>query len=454
MTRCVVLGGGPAGDVAALHAAQRGADVVLVEERELGGTCLNRGCIPTKALLATADVFRKIDHAAAYGIEVARPKINIPAMLARKNDIVRTMRSGVEGACERKKVRVVEGHGIIDGTKVVVNDEQIDFDTLIVCVGTAPKGLPFVDMTHERILTSDDILDLDVIPKTLTIIGGGVIGCEFASLYATLGTKVTVIEAMPRILAGIDARIVSQFQTLMESQRVTFLTGTGVSAVSTEGNMTTTVLEDGTKVEGEYLLIAVGRGPLTRGIGLEEAGVELDERGWVVVDPLLVTGNPAIYAAGDCIGGVQLAHLASAEGARAVDNALGIEVRPMDRTVVPSCIYTHPEIAAVGLSEEVAKQQGLDVQVTQTRFRGNGKALAEGEPDGIASLVTEKGSGIILGATVMGVHAVEVIHEIGVAMSDGLTSEELGDIIHAHPTVSELIMDTAQHSVKLAPYLS
>ncbi len=454
MTRCVVLGGGPAGDVAALHAAQRGAEVVLIEERELGGTCLNRGCIPTKSLLATADVFRKIDHAAAYGIEVPRPKINVPAMLARKNDIVMTMRRGVEGACERKRVRVVEGHGILDGGDVVVGDERISYDTLIICVGTAPKGLPFADMTHERIMTSDDILDLEVIPKSLTIIGGGVIGCEFASLYATLGTSVTVIEALPRILAGIDARIVSQFQTLMEAQGVTFRTGTGVSAISAKGTHTTTVLEDGAKVEGEYLLVAVGRAPLTRGIGLEESGIELDERGWIVVDPLLATASPNIFAAGDCIGGLQLAHLASAEGARAVDNALGIEVRPMDRTVVPSCIYTHPEIAAVGLSEETAKARGLEVQVTQTRFRGNGKALAEGESDGVASLVLEKGSGIILGATVMGVHAVEVIHEIGVAMSDGLTGEELGEIIHAHPTVSELIMDTAQHSMKLAPYLS
>ncbi len=454
MTRCVVLGGGPAGDVAALHAAQRGADVVLIEERELGGTCLNRGCIPTKSLLATADVYRKIEHAATYGIEVASPKINVPAMLARKNDIVMTMRRGVEGACERKKVRVIEGHGIIDGAEVAVGDERIGFDTLVVCVGTAPKGLPFVDMTHERILTSDDILDLEVIPETLTIIGGGVIGCEFASLYATLGSKVTVIEALPRLLAGIDGRVVGQFQALMEAQGVTFLTGTGVSAVSTKGNRTTTVLEDGTGVDGEFLLVAVGRAPLTRGIGLEEAGVEVDERGWIVVDSLLATANPAIYAAGDCIGGLQLAHLASAEGARAVDNALGIEVRAMDRTVVPSCIYTHPEIAAVGLSEETAKAQGLDVQLTQTRFRGNGKALAEGEPDGVATLVVEKGSGIILGATVMGVHAVEVIHEIAVAISDGLTGEELGEIIHAHPTVSELIMDTAQHSLKLAPYLS
>jgi dihydrolipoamide dehydrogenase len=450
----VVLGGGPAGDVAALRGAQLGADVVLIERAELGGTCLNWGCIPTKSLLAGADLLRKIRNASDYGIMVPEPTIDFTRMMARKEEVVLKMRSGVEAACKRKKVRVVRERGVIEGDEVVAGGERFGFDHLVVCVGTAASGLPGIDMEHPRVVTSDGILRLKRIPKKLLVIGGGVIGCEFASLFAPLGSEVTVVEVLPQILAGVDPRIVTQFRKLVEGHGITFHTGRKVETVDYRKASLTAHLDDGTAIAADLLLVSVGRRPQTEGIGLEDAGVKLTVPGYVEVDEVLRTANPKIWAAGDCVGGLQLAHLASAEAARAVENALGHNVMAMDRTVVPSCIYTHPEIAIVGLNSETAKAAGHEVKVGQARFLGNGKALGEGEPDGVAQLYTEAATGLLLGATVMGVHAVEIIQEVGVAIADGLTADELGSIIHAHPTVSEDIMDAAQQAAGVAPYLS
>lgn len=452
--RVVVLGGGPAGDVAALRGSQRGADVVLVERAELGGTCLNWGCIPTKALLATSDLLRKMRRAADLGLEVGDVKVNFSRMMERKEEVVLQMRGGVESACKRRKVRVVKGQGVIDGDAVRVGDERFEFDHLVVCVGTEPTGLPGIDMEHPRVVTSNGILRLEKLPKRLLVIGGGVIGCEFASFFAPLGVEVEVVEMLPQILAGVDSRIVTQFRRVVEKDGIRFHTGRRTEKLDYRDDGVHATLDDGTEIDADLVLVSVGRTPQTRGIGLEEAGVEVNERGHIQVDDFLRTKNEKIWAAGDCIGGLQLAHLGSAEGARAVENALGVEVRPMDRTVVPSCIYTHPEIAMVGLNSESAKEAGFEVKSGQARFLGDGKALAEGETDGVAQLYADAKTDRILGATIMGVHAVEIIHEVGVAMSDGLTLAELGDIIHAHPTVSEMVMDAAEQAHGLAPYLS
>jgi dihydrolipoamide dehydrogenase len=452
--RVVVLGGGPAGDVAALRGAQLGADVVLIERAELGGVCLNWGCIPTKSLLAGADLLRKIRNASDFGILVPEPRIDFTRMMARKEEVVLKMRSGVEAACKRKKVRVVRAQGVIDGDEVVAGGDRFGFDHLILCVGTAASGLPGIDMEHPRVVTSDGILRLEKIPKRLVVVGGGVIGCEFASLFAPLGSQVTVVEVLPQILAGVDPRIVTQFRKLVEAQGITFHTRRKVEKVTYRKASLTAHLDDGTDVDADLLLVSVGRKPETPGIGLEEAGVTVTEHGYIEVDDHLRTANPKIWGAGDCIGGLQLAHLASAEAARALENALGHEVMAIDRTVVPSCIYTHPEIAMVGLNSETAKAAGHEVKVGQSRFLGNGKALGEGEPDGVAQLYTDAATGLLLGATVMGVHAVEIIHEVAVAISDGLTADDLGSVIHAHPSVSENMMDAAQQASGVAPYLS
>lgn len=453
--RVVVLGGGPAGDVAALRAAQLGAQVTLVERAELGGTCLNWGCIPTKALLSSADVLRKVRHAADFGIVVGEPKVDFARMMSRKDEIVLKQRRGVEAACKRKKVTVVRGHGSIEGDAVVVDSVAHPFDFLIVATGTQPVGLPGIDMDHATVLTSDDVLRLERIPKRLLVLGGGIIGCEFASLFATLGSEVTIVEVLPRILAPVDAKSTAYFQRLLEADGVRVLAGRRLEAVHEyRADGLSVTLDDGTTLDGDALLVSIGRKPQTRGIGLEESGVVVNERGHIVVDDLLRTANPKIYAVGDCIGGLQLAHKGSAEGHRAAENALGHDVMPMDWTVVPSCIYTHPEIAMVGLNADAAKVAGHDTKIGQARFVGDAKALAEGEGDGFAQIIADAKTGRILGATIVGVHAVEMIHEVCVAMADALTMDELGSIIHAHPTVSEMIMDAAQQGVGVAPYLS
>jgi dihydrolipoamide dehydrogenase len=453
-SRVVVLGGGPAGDVAALRAAQLGASVTMIERAELGGTCLNWGCIPTKALLATADLLRRVRRADEYGLVVPEVSFDFPKMMERKEGIVTRMRQGVEGAAKRKGVAVVRGEGRVDGDAVVVDGTRYGYDHLVVCVGTEPAGLPGYDMEHPAVLTSNDVLRLETVPQSMIVVGGGVIGCEFASLFAALGTQITIVEILPRLLAGIDTRTASQFQRLIEKEGVTVHLGRRAEITGYADDGIAVTLDDGTGISAEKLLVSVGRRSQAAGIGLEEAGVEITAQGHVVVDECLRTANPRIWAVGDCIGGLQLAHLASAEGARAVENALTGTPVPMDRTVVPSCIYTHPEIASVGLNADAAKEAGHEVTLGQARFGGSGKALGEGEPDGYAQLVMDASTGLLLGATIMGVHAVEMIHEIGVAIAEGLTVAELGEIIHAHPTVSEMVMDAAQQAVGVAPYLS
>lgn len=453
--RVVVLGGGPAGDVAALRAAQLGASVTMVERAELGGTCLNWGCIPTKALLSSADLLRKIRRADEFGLVVSDVGIDFGKMMSRKDEIVLKMRTGVEGAAKRKGVEVVKGQGVLKDGAVEVDGRRLEYDHLIVCVGTEPSGLPGIDMEHPNVLTSNDVVTLPKIPKSMLILGGGVIGCEFASLFGPLGTEITIVEILPKLLGGIDKRTTDQFTRILQKEGVTVHTGRRVEEITkyTKTGITAK-LDDGTVISAEKLLVSVGRAAQTAGVGLEEAGVEINERGHIVVDEYLRTKNPKIWAVGDCIGGLQLAHLASAEGHRAVENALGAHMVVMDRTVVPSCIYTHPEIATVGLNADEAKEAGFEVKLGQARFVGNGKALGGGEPEGYAQIVSDAKTDLILGATIMGAHAVELIHEVGVAMSDGFTMTELGEVIHAHPTVSESVMDAAQQGEGFAPYLS
>ncbi len=453
--RVVVLGGGPAGDVAALRSAQLGAQVTLIERAELGGTCLNWGCIPTKSLLAGADLLRRLRRAADFGIEIPEPKINFTRMMERKEEIVLKQRLGVAAACRRKQVDVVRGQGSVQSDAVVVDGKRYDFDFCVLAVGTEPAGLPGIDMSHLNVLTSNGVLRLNALPRSMIILGGGVIGCEYASLFAALGTKVTIVEILPRILAPLDDRAAAYFQKFLEKDGVTILAGRKLESVSDHGKKSIKVLlDDGATLEAEKLLVSIGRTPQTRGIGLEETGIIVNERGHIQVDEYLQTANPKFYAVGDCIGGLQLAHKGSAEGHRAAENALQHPRLPMDWRVIPSCIYTHPEIAMVGLHADAAKKAGFEIKAGQARFLGSGKALGEGEPDGYAQIVSDARSDRILGATIIGIHAVEMIHEVAVAMADGLTMDELGSVVHAHPTVSEMVMDAAQQGEGVAAYLS
>ena len=453
--RVVVLGGGPAGAVAALRAAQMGADVTLVERRELGGTCTNRGCVPSKALLAISALAAKIRRADEFGLRGGELEFDCPRMQARKDEIVSRIRGGIESACRRHAVRVVPAEGHLVGDAVEAGGQRLEYDHLVVCVGTEPSGLPDLDQSQPRVITSDGVWTLAEIPRRLLIVGGGVIGCEFASLFAPLGTRVTVVELLPQLLTGVDRRTAEAFRRLLEGRGVEVHLGAKVNGAEYLPDSVRAHLSDGAEVDADLLLVAVGRRPQTEGIGLQDAGVRVSPSRHVEVDQYLRTANPRIWAAGDCIGGLQLAHLASAEAVRAVENALQSEQAiPMDRTVVPSCIFTDPEIATVGLHADLAREQGHEVRLGQARFIGEAKALAEGDSEGYVQLVADAGTDRLLGATIMGAHAVELIHEVGVAISDGFTMAELGSVIHAHPTMSEVVMDAAQQGHKIAPYLS
>jgi dihydrolipoamide dehydrogenase len=452
--RVAVLGAGPGGAVAALRAAQLGADVTLIERADVGGTCLNWGCIPTKALLAGADLLRRIRQAADFGIHVSKPRIDFARMMARKEEIVSRQRAGVEAAIARKRIHLVHGPGVLRDDGIAVGDTRYPYDAAIIAVGTQAVLPPGIDTTNPHVLTSNDVLRLDRLPRSMLVLGGGVVGCEYASLFAALGTRVTIVELLPRLLTGVDERAATYLQRALERDGVRVLTGRQLTDLRTGDAGIAARLDDGTDVSADDLLVAVGRAPQTRGIGLEEAGVVLDERGWIRVDAYLRTDNPRVYAIGDCVGGAQLAHKASAEGHRAAENALGVHPAPMDYTVIPSCIYTHPEIACVGLHAAAAAAAGHRVTTGQARFAGSGKALAEGDAEGFAQIVADAGTGRILGATMVGLHAVEIIHEVAVAMADGLTLDDLGAVIHAHPTVSEVVMDAAQAGEGIAPYLS
>ncbi|MBV8222809.1 MAG: FAD-dependent oxidoreductase, partial [Candidatus Eremiobacteraeota bacterium] len=280
--RIVVLGGGPAGDVAALRAAQLGAEVWLVERAHLGGTCLNWGCIPTKALLASADLLRTIRHAADFGIDVAEPRVNFAKMMSRKEDIVLRQRAGVEAACKRKKVEVVHGQGTVAAEAVVVNGKRFPYDFLIVATGTEPAGLPMLDMTQPSVITSNGVLRLEKIPERLLVLGGGVVGCEFASLFAALGSDVTIVELLPRLLTAIDSRTASQFQKMIEKEGVRVLTGCSIKdVVQYRRDGLVAQLDDGNRIEADKLLVSVGRLPQTREIGLEGSGVKIDRLGYI-----------------------------------------------------------------------------------------------------------------------------------------------------------------------------
>jgi len=453
--RVVVLGGGPAGDVAALRAAQLGADVVLVERDLLGGTCVNRGCIPTKALLAGSELVGRLREAAEWGIALGEVGVDWPVMRDRAMAIAARMRGGVEQACERRGVRVVRGDGWLAGPERVAVEtedglEEISAPTIVVATGSEPARLRVFDFEHPAVITSTSALELEELPERLVIVGGGIIGCEFASMMAPLGCRVTLVEALPALLTGEERRVSQTMVQALRRQDVEVLIGTTVERVAEyRPDAVLLRLSDGSEREADRVLVAVGREANTADIGLEELGIRLD-RGLIQVDEHLRTGVGDVYAVGDAIPGPQLAHLGQAEGANAVETALE-GPRVLDRSLVPSCIYTIPEVARVGVTEEAAREDGADVAIGTGRLGANGKALALGETLGFCRLVVDRVSDRLLGATIMGPHATDLIHELGLAILYGISAREVGLMIHAHPTVAEAVMDAAHdvHGVTL-----
>jgi dihydrolipoamide dehydrogenase len=452
--RITVLGGGPGGYQAAFEAARLGADVTLVEKGRLGGTCLNWGCIPTKTILRSAHIVADTRQAAEFGLDATIATVDIERLRSRKEGVVDELVGQIEGTAKRLKVEVVTGSGRLDGPKTVVVDlaeggsTRIESDAVILATGSEVFRLPNIDHEMEGVWTSDDAVALSEIPKDIVIIGGGVIGLEFACAYAAFGSKVTVVELMEQVLPGNDKRVVKQSKATLEELGIAFHLGDAVESIERVGDRMRSTLRSGETLESDIVMSAVGRKPLSEGLGFPEAGVEMD-RAAVKVDEYFRTSVPSVYAIGDLIGGMMLAHVAEEEGVLAARNAVAElttaetgddpHLETMRYDCVPACVYTFPEVAVVGSSRDSAKERGIDAVQAVSKFAANGKALGEGESDGFVQVVAEKGTGRIIGAQIVGPHAVEIIHEIAVAMAHDIDVKQLAETVHAHPTVSEVI---------------
>lgn len=444
---CVVIGAGPGGYVAAITAAQAGLKTALIEEREAGGTCLNRGCIPSKALLSAAEIVNQIRHANQFGIHVDNFSIDYPAMVQRKDSVVRSIRDGLNGLIRSNKITVFSGRGsLISSTEVKVLGETpsvIKARSIILATGSEPRAFPGIPFSPSspRILCSTGVLNLKELPQKLAIIGGGVIGCEFASLFHTLGSKVTVIEASQQILALNNPDISKTMLDKFSRQGLRFILGASVSAIQDMGDRVRITI-NGNDEEYDYVLVSIGRRLNTENIGLDKAGVICDERGVIPTDSTMRTNIPNIYAIGDITGQWQLAHVASHQGIVAARNIAGHRDE-IDYSAVPSVIFTFPEVATVGLSPSVAQQQGIPVKITKFPFRAIGKAVAMGEADGFAAIISHETSQQILGAYVIGPHASSLISEITLAVRNELTLPCIYETIHAHPTLAEVWAESA-----------
>jgi len=443
-----VLGGGPGGYEAAIRCAQYGLKTALVEARELGGTCLNRGCIPTKALLHSAELYEEAKAAAPFGVNVEGVTYDYAKIAANKDAVVKRLTGGI-GALERANgVTVINGFGKLTSKNTIdVDGKAIEADKIILACGSAPARIPIPGIDGEGVMTSDEVLAMTECPDSFVIIGGGVIGMEFATLFSTLGKKVTVIEALPELLPMIERDIVKELMNKLKKNGVDIITGAKV--VKIEGGKTVTVTYDlgGTeaKVSGDRCIVSIGRRPMTANIGLEALGIKMN-RAFVDINDKCQTSIDNIYAIGDITGKIQLAHVASAQGHCAAANCAG-KAATMKYDIVPACLYTSPEIAYVGLTEAKAIEAGKAVETGTFAVAGNGRSMVMGAKSGMIKIVSDKTTGQIYGAQIMAPRATDMIAEICAVMKCEGTIEELASTIHPHPTVSEIIMEAA-HDVE------
>ena len=444
----IIIGGGPGGYVAAIRAAQLGAKVALVEKDRVGGTCLNRGCIPTKALVRSVEALQLVEKAPSFGVIVEEPAFDFARIMARKDEIVARLVGGVEGLLEAHKVEVVSGTATIPkpGTVLVRgadSDNELKAENIIIATGSVPARPPILGLDAPGVLTSADLLELEEVPDSLAVIGGGVIGLELASIFHALGTRVIVLEMLPTLLPTVDRELARRYKSHLQRQGVEVHVRARVEEIrSTQGGLAVRVAGFKIEVKAEKVLVATGRVPYTEGLGLDELGVK-QERGAIVVDEHMATNVLGIYAIGDVTGGAMLAHLASRQGEVAVENILGHPVA-MDYRAVPNCVFTLPEIASVGLTEEQARAEGIDYEVARFPFSASGRALTIGETTGLVKLICERGSGKVLGMHIMGPQASDLIAEGALAIQMGATASDIAQTIHAHPTLSEAIMEAAK----------
>ncbi|MEW9124224.1 MAG: dihydrolipoyl dehydrogenase [Thermotaleaceae bacterium] len=452
--RVLVIGGGPGGYVAAIRAAQLGADVTLVEKKYIGGTCLNVGCIPTKVLLHTSELYSMLQkESESLGIKVKNLDIDWTKVQIRKKAVVNQLVEGVKMLLQSNKIKVVMGEArFMNTNQICVREDdgreiRIDFDYAIVATGSKPFIVPIPGVELEGVITSDEALSLDEVPKSMLIIGGGVIGSEFASVYNSMGTKVTIIEALPHIVANMDPEITGYLVEELKHTGVDIYTDTKVERIekTKNGLRVNTLSKEGNKsFEVEKVLLSVGRKPVTQGLRLEKIGVKLEGES-IVTNKKFQTNVSNIYAIGDCRGKIMLAHVASAEGIVAIETMIGVPSK-IDFRTIPYAVYTKPELAAVGMTEEQAKQQGYQVKTGKFPLFANGKSLIMGETKGIVKYVVDGKTDEVLGLHMAGPRATELIVEGALALRLEATIDEIITTIHAHPTVGESLHE-ACHAV-------
>ncbi len=466
--RITIIGAGPGGSAAAFNAARKGLEVTLIEAESLGGICLNYGCIPTKTMKASAEAYETVLNAKDYGIDLdGSSKINMSLVVDRKNDVLQTLRKGLARTCNDLKVNTIFGTAkIINANLVEVKKhdgsiEKIEGDYLIIATGTKPLSLASIPIDHKYILSSDDALELRTLPKSLIIIGGGVIGCELATIYHTFGSDVTIVAGQERLLAtpSLDVEMSKILQREMRKTGIIFELGRMVTKAEVVDGKVHVHIEDAacmTKakkanadiLEADMVIAAVGRLPNTEGLGLQELGIETDNRGYIITNEYLETNIKNIYAIGDILGPTKnmLAHMAVAEGLVAVQNILGNQ-KKYDCKVCPSAIFVTPEIGSVGLSEKQALEMGYDINVELMQTRELGKAQAMGSISGAFKLIADSKTGKLLGAHIAGTHASDIIAELTLAIQLGASIDDLAQTIHAHPTLAEGVFETANRMI-------
>jgi dihydrolipoamide dehydrogenase len=441
----VIIGAGPAGYGAALYGASAGLKIAIVESDRVGGTCLQRGCVPAKEFLETAAVYRTVDGAREFGIEVAdAPKVDFAQAQSRKQQVVDRLTSGLSGLMKSRKIDVIEGHGVYEGGGVVSVDGEkaLEGAAVILASGSSPRTLPGLEVDGRVVLTSDEVLSLTELPVSVAIVGGGVIGCEFASMFADLGVKVTIVEALPRLLPGVEKDLVDVLLRSFRKKGIEVKTNVSVAGLERSGIDATLWLSDGARLAVAQVVVAVGRKPNSEGLLSQKALVQLDERGFVKLTEGYRTTEPGVYAIGDLIPTAQLAHVGFAEGIAVIKELLGEAANPPDYKRVPWCIYTHPEIAFAGLSEEDARTAGYDVVVKKDPFGGNSRARILGETDGMVKVVADRKTHQVLGVHMVGPWVTELLAAGYLAVNWEATWDEVAQFVQPHPTLSEAFGET------------
>lgn len=443
-----IIGGGPGGYVAAIRAAQLGKKTVVIEKAALGGICLNWGCIPTKALLKSAEVLRSAQKAKKFGVMVEGVDVDFPAVIGRSRQVAGSLSKGVDFLMKKNEVDVITGSARLAGNRQIhiEGPDPITAEHVIIATGARPRPMPGVAFDGETIISSKEAMSLESIPESLVIVGAGAIGVEFADFYAAMGSKVTIVEMLSHLLPIEDEEVSSELEKMFKRKKIKALTNTMVEGITVTDNRASVRVKkeggDTITLEANKVLVAIGVQGNTENLGLDEAGIIL-EKGWIKTNDYMQTSVAGIYAIGDVAGPPWLAHVASHEGITAVEHLAGLNVKPMHYDNIPGCTYCTPQVASIGLTERAAREAGYELKIGKFPYRVSGKAMAAGETDGFTKLIYDAKYGELLGAHIIGAEATELIAEIGIARSLEATHETILETIHAHPTLSEMIMEAS-----------